>query len=417
MLKGIFMVFANLPTVTIIDWEVNKVARRRFQRGALARIKNKNKADSWKLTFRVDVLQSNGTIKREYRSFTFGTVEDFPTEKIARRVADTILAKEGINNVDYRPTQQATMEEMVVLYKREILPTMKLSTKRGYESLLDKYIIPMFGRVRVDLLGNLIVQGAVRQLSEKGLSVQSIKNILMLLKSILQAAKDWGFNVGNFEYSAVKMPKRIVAQQGATYTENQALDIIDKAPYPINLMLLTIGCTGLRMGEVLALKWSNIDLEQGFLKVTQTVWQGKFQLPKSLKSQGTIPLPKILINNLLDYKDHYQHNVHDLLWVNGAGNPHDGNNIRSKILRPILNELGIKKFSGFHAFRHLHTSLLLEKGASIKVAQNQLRHSDPRTTLDIYAHVIGEEHREAVESSATVFNPIATNLRTRQKNI
>jgi integrase len=181
-------------------------------------------------------------------------------------------------------------------------------------------------------------------------------------------------------------------------------------------MFLTIGCTGLRMGEVLGLKWSNINLDQGYLRVAQTVWQGKFQLPKSLKSQGTIPLPEILVTELKDYKNHYQHNDHDLLWVNGAGNPHDGDNIRTKILKPILNELGIKKSSGFHAFRHLHTSILLDKGASIKVAQNQLRHSDPRTTLDIYAHVIGDEHREAVEKSATVFNPIATNLRTRKKS-
>jgi integrase len=73
---------------------------------------------------------------------------------------------------------------------------------------------------------------------------------------------------------------------------------------------------------------------------------------------------------------------------------------------PLLAQLGIER-AGFHAFRHTHTSLLLEAGAPPTVAQAQLRHSDPRITLGIYGHILGEAQRNAVEKVAEVLRPTA----------
>jgi integrase len=70
-------------------------------------------------------------------------------------------------------------------------------------------------------------------------------------------------------------------------------------------------------------------------------------------------------------------------------------------LRTLLDALGIPR-CGLHAFRHSHTALLLDSGASPKVTQCQLRHSDARTTLEIYGHIVGDAHRQAVEKVASI---------------
>ena len=86
----------------------------------------------------------------------------------------------------------------------------------------------------------------------------------------------------------------------------------------------------------------------------------------------------------------------DLLFVNRRGRPFSANKLREKVLHPLLKKLGIPQF-GFHAMRHSTASALLADGATPAVVQRQMRHSDARITLGIYAHVMGNEQRDAVE--------------------
>ena len=88
-----------------------------------------------------------------------------------------------------------------------------------------------------------------------------------------------------------------------------------------------------------------------------------------------------------------------LLFVNKRGRPYTAEKVVQKRLWPVCDALGIPR-AGFHAFRHMHTTLLLDTGASPKIAQRQLRHADPRVTLEHYAHVVDSSHREAVEKLA-----------------
>ena len=88
-----------------------------------------------------------------------------------------------------------------------------------------------------------------------------------------------------------------------------------------------------------------------------------------------------------------------LLFMNRRGRPFNANKVRTLGLQPVLTRLGIPR-CGLHAFRHTHSSLLLDVGAPPTVAQAQLRHSDARITLGIYGHVIGDSQRNAVEKVA-----------------
>lgn len=414
-LMGFKMVFTNLPQI-IIDWEVSKVARHRLQRGSLQRIKNKHKPDSWRIVYYVDKFTKDGTIKRIKEARTFGDIKKYTSEKAARIRADQILIELGINSAEYKPEQKVIFEDFICSYKSDILFLSKESTQSSEKSRIDKYLLPAFGKVDLELIGNHLVQSAVKKWCiEDELSVKSIKNIITLLQSILKTASDWGFKVAKFDSSVIKMPSRPIKPIGKSFTIDQAKHIINKTPYPYNIMMSTALLTGLRLGELLGLAWNNIDLNNGTLNVRQTVWQSKIQTPKSEESERTIPLPETLIELLKDYKNQWEINKYGLLWTNEHGKPICGDNLRHRVLRPILDEMGLVDRIGFHAFRHLHGSLLISNGANIKIVQTQLGHVDSKTTMELYVDIVGDDHRDAIEKLATAVSTNSTKVSEQTK--
>jgi integrase len=129
------------------------------------------------------------------------------------------------------------------------------------------------------------------------------------------------------------------------------------------------------------------------------------QTAKSEGSETVLPIPEALASVLKNYRAHWKPNPQNLLFVTRNGRPPSSNKVVEYHLWALLDALGIPR-CGLHAFRHSHTAMLLDSGASPKVAQRQLRHADARTTLEIYGHIIGDAHREAVEKVADQIGPI-----------
>lgn len=94
---------------------------------------------------------------------------------------------------------------------------------------------------------------------------------------------------------------------------------------------------------------------------------------------------------------HYRENPLGVIFTNRNARPYSDNKLRVYKLHPLTTKLGIKH-CGFHAFRHGVASELIDSGAPITVVRDQLRHSDVRTTLELYGHVVGDAQREAVEN-------------------
>jgi integrase len=103
-------------------------------------------------------------------------------------------------------------------------------------------------------------------------------------------------------------------------------------------------------------------------------------------------------------------NAQRLLFANQIGRPMSANKVVQRKLWPILEALKIPR-CGLHAFRHTNSSLLVEGGAPVSVAQAQLRHVDSRITLGIYSHVVGNSQRDAVEKLAAILRPNAPKLK------
>ena len=117
---------------------------------------------------------------------------------------------------------------------------------------------------------------------------------------------------------------------------------------------------------------------------------------KSNASSADVPMPSQLAERLRKHLQAHDGKT-DLLFINRRGRPFSANKLREKVLHPLLERLGIPR-GGFHSMRHGATSALLADGATRAVVQKQLRYSDPRITLGVYGHVIGNQQREAVEN-------------------
>jgi len=236
----------------------------------------------------------------------------------------------------------------------------------------------------------------VEYLAER-VSRKTVINVVGTLSSMLNTAKNWGYICDGVSINRLVLPERKVQQQARSFTPEQAKAILGLAQDPWRTMFEIAAYVGLRAGEILGLSVEDVDLERGVLNVRKTAWYGHIQTAKSVGSENTIPVPENLAEMLRKViGDRRQ----GLLFVNKAGRPYTSSGkVVQKRLWPLCDALKIRR-AGFHAFRHMHATVLLETGATPKVTQRQLRHADSRVTLDHYAHLIDSSHREAVEKAA-----------------
>lgn len=193
------------------------------------------------------------------------------------------------------------------------------------------------------------------------------------------------------------MPREGVRKEPRSFTDAEVGKILSAASEPFGTVLAVTAVLGLRIGEVLALRVSDVDLTRRIVRVRQSVDAAtrKVQAVKSAASSADVPMPSQLEGRL---RKHLQ--THDgqtgLLFVNRLDRPLSVNKLREKVLHPLFEKLGIAR-GGIHSLRHGAASALLADGATPAVMQKQLRHSDARITLGVYGNVIGTQQRDAVE--------------------
>lgn len=372
------------------------LARIRYQKGTIEPL-----ATGWRLRWRDDEVQDDGSIKRVQRKMLLGTYDELPTKPLARRAADRVLGR--LNALDYVPGRTATVATFAEQWEREVLPTMKPSTQASARSHLRAHILPRVGALPLEAVQPQRAQALATDLLVGGVSRKTVKNVLMTLGSVLRTAREWGYSAGTL--GRVKLPPA-PPDDARVFTIEEATAIIEAAAEPWRTLFLTAALTGLRLGELLGLRWGDVDLGARTIAVVQSVWQGKLQTPKTARSVRHVPIPGVLADALAHHRARWRPNDLNLLWANRNGGPVCADNLRARVLKPLLARLGIAP-AGFHAFRHLQGTLLVATGANAKIAQAQLGHSDVRTTLQLYAHVIQDDHRKAVESVAARLRPVA----------
>jgi len=198
------------------------------------------------------------------------------------------------------------------------------------------------------------------------------------------------------------------------FSANEMARIVSSADEPLGTICFVLGSTGMRIGEVLALRIEHLDFQRKLIHIRHSVFAGTLGTPKSEASMGSLPMPLLAVRlKAFLASKHYRQNGQGLLFANRRGRPFSANKLREKKLRPLLLSLGIP-LAGFPAFRHAVATTLIDQGASITTVGAQLRHSDPRITLELYAHVVPQSQRDAVEGLANALG--SGQLLTQQLN-
>jgi integrase len=321
---------------------------------------------------------------------------DLPTRRDAQVRLDEELR--AVNSGTVRPESSMRFgtfaeEQWTTL----VLPTLKLSTQHGYKAVLAKHLLPYWRDWRLREIGRQDVQQWVADKFKQQLGWQTVRNSWTLLSGILETAVEYGYLSVNPARGA-KFPTKELREAPALITGEDFMKLLKHLNEPYRTMVSLIAATGLRIGELLALRWKSLDLEIGTLSVRESVFEGKFQSPKTQKSRRTIPLGPHAIAWLREHRLRAKRTAaHDLVFGNRSGRPTRESKLLQKVLQPAAEAAGLGRVT-WHQFRHIHSSLLNDLHVPVKIAQEQLGHSSISTTLNIYTHVVDASHRKAIEA-------------------
>ena len=286
-----------------------------------------------------------------------------------------------------------------------VQPSVKQRTYTRYKEIVEQHILPQFGELELSEITPYAFQCYVTQLlktgnlkTEKGLSSNSVNAIITVIQNTLKAAYSLGM-IDEYTGDKIKRPRANEKKvECFSMSEQKKIEqyIINEESTRLFGVLLCL-YTGLRIGELLALEWSDIDMKRGELRVNKNCYYGKDEhgifgritdLPKTQSSTRTIPLPKQLIPLLKEVrkKSRSTHIV---------SNGENFISIRSyqRSFSSLLKKLNIQH-RGFHTLRHTFATRALECGMDIKTLSEILGHKNSTVTLKRYAHSLMDHKKE-----------------------
>jgi len=370
------------------------VARRRFQTGTLVKLGKRRRI--WVIRWREDVLRDDGTVARVRRAETIGTIAEMPNRRDALAKMEERLRE--VNQGVRRPESGMSFGAFVETQWTVLaLPNFKASTQHGYKTVLAVHVLPAWRKWRLRDIDRLAIQQWIADKFRQGTGWQVVRNAWTLLASILESTVGYGYLPTN-PARGIKFPPKPLKRRPAVIAGEGFVSLLRHLGEPYRTMVSLIAATGLRIGELLALRWSALDLDAGTLTVRESVFEGTFQLPKTPRAQRTIPLGPRAVKALLDHRQHRsRREPNDLVFGNRNGEPLRESKLLGRVLQPAALAAGIGRVT-WHQFRHVHSSLMSDLRVPVKIAQEQLGHASISTTLNIYTHVVDASHRRAVEA-------------------
>jgi integrase len=286
-------------------------------------------------------------------------------------------------------------------------PTIRPGTWRRYEQLTRLYLVPGLGRVRLVALGPQHVSKLYRDLLAGGMTPATTHYVHRTLRRALGQAERWKLVTSNA--AAVVTPPRPEPREMHTLTAEQVRRLLDAAPDRDRPLYLLAVSTGMRLGELLGLRWADVDLDCGSLRVVATLRHlsgeaATFAPPKTARSRRRVELSASVVAALSAHKvatieERWRSGQlwqdHDLVFPNLLGRPRGPSNV-SRELHPLLERAGLPRIR-FHDLRHTAATLMLGRGVHPKLVSDMLGHASVGITLDTYSHSLPSMHREAAQ--------------------
>jgi integrase len=324
--------------------------------------------------------------------YIYGKTRAAVAEKLTRALAD----RNGGLTYDAR---KLTVGEYVERWIEDsVRDTVRQRTYERYEQIVRVHIKPVLGRVKLSALTPAHVRALYREKLDAGLAPRTVRYIHVTLSKALKQAVADGLIPLNAA-SSVKSPKPkkneirpLDREQVRAFFETVSGERLE----PLYVLAVT---AGLRAGELLGLKWEDLDLEAGMLQVRRSLSEARsgriFESPKSGKGRS-IRLTRRAVNALRAHRKRQLEERmklaglwqdHGLVFPSQVGTPLSGRNLIRSFKRH-LERGGLPQGFPFHDLRHTCATLLLRQGVDPKFVQELLGHSDVSLTLNVYSHVL-----------------------------
>ena len=364
----------------------------------------KRAKDSWSIV--IDLGRDSAGKRKQKWHTVKGTKKDAQAE-LSRLLNE-------LNTGEYvEPSRMLVSEYLKRWLKDYAEPNVSPKTSERYAQIIRDNINPALGNYQLSKLKPLHIQSfytdcltSGRKDGKGGLAAQTVLHFHRLLrKAFLQAVK-WQLLARN-PVDAVEPPRPQRTEMNAINETETAL-LLDRlagsALFPPVLFAVT---TGLRRGELLALRWKDVDLEEGRITVNQSLEQTKaglrFKTPKTERSRRQVPLPSVTVELLKEHKRKQNeerlrlglvyHNA-DLVFPRPDGSAMAPDSFSTNFAA-FIRRSGLKHIR-FHDLRHSHATQLLLQGVHPKIVSERLGHSNIGITLDTYSHVLPGMQEDAV---------------------
>lgn len=383
--------------------------------------------------------KKNGTIAYMFKAYLgidpvtgkkkYTTKRGFKSPQEAKKAYNRLMVQ--VEENDVVTNSQRLFSELADEWFEQYKNTVRESTYVAQKLAYKKHILPLFGNLKISRISIPYCQ---KQVNHWYSYYKKYSNLIGLTSSVFKYALSLRLIRSNPMDAVIrpKRKKRIDEERySAPYYEKEELleflEIAKNYPDPIYPIFRILAFTGLRKGELLALRWKDIDFEKSTLSVKQTLatcdkWEIKFQVPKTEKSLRTISIDSETLQVIkrwqLKQKEYFlkmgikpTKDGEQLLFVSEENKPLYLDYVNHN-LKIIINENNLKRITP-HGFRHTHCSLLFESGASLKEVQVRLGHTDIKTTMDIYTHVT----KKQTEETANRFADFMSSTEEKQGNL
>lgn len=358
----------------------------------------------------IDCYDQNG--KRYRKTMPEGTTKD--TARKALHEIETKIERRTFILEKNTPLFSKVAEQWLEYKKTRCRST----TWEMYQGHLNNHFADLDNR-RINLITTATIEKFITARQSQKMALATIRKIMVTLNQIMK----YSVRHHLIDFNPVADAERPKAtgiidesKDMAILTPEEIRGLIEAEPdQKYKTLFLTAIMTGMRQGEIIGLKWSDVNFAARQINVRRTFNHGRFFEPKTKQSIRSIDLAPMLIKELAAWKLICTGQNDDLVFPSETGTPICCFNMVRRHFEPALKRAKIPHIK-FHALRHTYASLLIEQGENIKYIQNQLGHASPTVTLNVYAHLMKKENQEAAcRLENAIFEGTGHNLVTKEE--
>ena len=382
----------------------------RYQRGYLRCVKRKDGSSCWEFLWR----ENGPSGKRTRRTAVIGTLEQYPTEELARAAVNGLRMRinEDHNRQHRRPILVGDLVDHYMQTELSEKSGHAHATRIIYSEFLKRWVRPRWATANIRDVRTVAVEEWLRHLHRvdgeplADATKAKIRNLMSVLFN--HAIRHEWLEQGK---NPITLVRQCAQRQRIpeVLKPSEIQNLLSHLDSPFRLMVLLDATTGLRRSELFAIKWSDIDFSNLTIDIRRSIYHKVIGRCKTEASRKPVPLAAYVVAEILAWKER-SHYSEPNDWV--FASPHSGGEypywpdiLMAKIIRPAAARAGIMKRIGWHTFRHTFSTLLVANGENVKVVQELMRHANSRCTLDIYSQARVMAKREAQQRIVEMIIP------------